>query len=255
MATYKVIQDVEAEDKILGPLTLKQLIFAIIVAGLGFGAFRVATLTGSVFTAIPFLPFMIIFGALAAPLSKNQPSEVWLAAQIHFFTKPRVKLWDQSDLKEVVHITVPKKEQKHYTDGLSQKQVKSRLEALSSTLDSHGWAIRNATAPTPGSYNLQASDERLICMNNVQSVIDEPQNADIFALNSPETRELDVMIEQSETAHRQQIKQMIQQATQTQALSQNQTQPSYQQPTPQSYNLPVSTCPKPPYPFNIPQQL
>ena len=27
MATYKVIQDIEAEDKFLGPLTLKQFIF------------------------------------------------------------------------------------------------------------------------------------------------------------------------------------------------------------------------------------
>jgi len=135
MATYKVIQDVEAEDKILGPLTLKQLIFAIIVVGFGFGAFRVVTVTGSVFTAIPFLPFMLIFGILAAPLGKNQPTEVWLAAQIHFFTKPKLRLWDQSDLKEVVHITVPKKEQKIYTDGLNQRQVKSRLSALSSMLD------------------------------------------------------------------------------------------------------------------------
>ncbi len=30
MATYKVLQDIEAEDKLLGPLTLKQFIFAVV---------------------------------------------------------------------------------------------------------------------------------------------------------------------------------------------------------------------------------
>ena len=28
MATYKVIQDIEAEDKLIGPLTLRQFIYA-----------------------------------------------------------------------------------------------------------------------------------------------------------------------------------------------------------------------------------
>ncbi|MGH7158305.1 MAG: PrgI family mobile element protein [Candidatus Saccharimonadales bacterium] len=32
MATYKVIQDIEAEDKILGPLTLRQFIYAGVAA-------------------------------------------------------------------------------------------------------------------------------------------------------------------------------------------------------------------------------
>ncbi len=30
MATYKVLQDIEAEDKILGPLSLRQFIYGLI---------------------------------------------------------------------------------------------------------------------------------------------------------------------------------------------------------------------------------
>jgi len=213
MATYKVIQDVEAEDKILGPLTLKQLIFAIIVVGFGFGAFRVVTVTGSVFTAIPFLPFMLIFGILAAPLGKNQPTEVWLAAQIHFFTKPKLRLWDQSDLKEVVHITVPKKEQKIYTDGLNQRQVKSRLSALSSMLDSRGWAVKNInTNTTTGAYGQAQKDDRLISASTIQQVPEEPVGADIFAPSANEAREFDIMLNQSDAEHRTHIKQIMEQA-------------------------------------------
>ena len=36
MATYKVLQDIEAEDKLIGPLTLKQFVFAIMTFGLGY---------------------------------------------------------------------------------------------------------------------------------------------------------------------------------------------------------------------------
>ena len=88
MAVYKVIQDVEAEDKILGPLSLKQLIFAAIAAGSIFIAFRIVVATGVIYTAIPFLPFILVFGVLAAPLGRDQPTEMWLAAQIRFYTKP-----------------------------------------------------------------------------------------------------------------------------------------------------------------------
>lgn len=209
MATYKVIQDVEAEDKILGPLTLKQLIFAILVAGFGFGAFRVVTITGSIFTAIPFLPFMAIFGILAAPLSKNQPTEVWLAAQIHYLTKPRVRLWDQNDLKEVVNITVPKKERKNYTDGLNQKQVKSRLSALASTLDSHGWAVKNNITTQ---ISTTTTDDRLINPADSLPVPDEPMGADIFASSGNEAREFDIMLDQSNAEHRKKIKRIMEQA-------------------------------------------
>lgn len=241
MATYKVIQDVEAEDKILGPLTLKQLIFAIIVAGFGFGAFRVVTITGSIFAAIPFLPFMIIFGALAAPLGKNQPTEVWLAAQIHFLTKPKVRLWDQSDLKEVVHITVPKKEHKNYTDGLSQVQVKSRLSALASTLDSHGWAVKNVNNIIT---ERPSTDDRLLYVQPTIAVPEEPATADIFAPNGTEAREFDVMMQNADAQHKQQIKLMMQQAS-AQAPSAQTTYPPNQPASPPA-NLPNDTNIQPP---------
>ena len=41
MGTYKVPQNVEAEDKILGPLSLKQFIYALIGLGWGFLTFAI----------------------------------------------------------------------------------------------------------------------------------------------------------------------------------------------------------------------
>lgn len=142
MATYKVLQDIEAEDKLLGPLTLRQFIYAGIVIVLGFICFKL--IVGGVwFFAALFLPIMIFFGVLAAPFGHEQSSEVWLLAKIRFFLKPRRRIWDQSGMKELVTITVPKHIEKYLTKDFSQTEVRSRLHALANTIDSRGWAVKN----------------------------------------------------------------------------------------------------------------
>ena len=43
MSTYKVLQDIEAEDKLIGPLTLRQFIYALVAAFNGYLTFMVIT--------------------------------------------------------------------------------------------------------------------------------------------------------------------------------------------------------------------
>jgi hypothetical protein len=207
MAVYKVIQDVEAEDKILGPLSLKQLIFAAIAFGAVFVAFRLVVATGIIYLAIPFLPFILVFGFLAAPIGRDQPTEMWLAAQIRYFTKPRTRIWDQSDIKNLVNITAPKREEKIYTDGLDQQQVHSRLKALASTLDSRGWAVKNVD------INLYATDvygqvqsDRLIDPSSLPTAvsdIDIKASDDILdAANNETAHHFDEMMQASGKARK-----------------------------------------------------
>jgi PrgI family protein len=141
MAVYKVPQDVEAEDHILGPLSLKQLIFVFVFLMVGYGGFLAMKLQP--FLIIPFLPFLFILGFLAAPISRQQPNEVWLAAMLHYYLKPKKRIWDQSGISELVKIIAPKKVEHTYTDGLMPDQVQSRLKILAGTLDSRGWAVKN----------------------------------------------------------------------------------------------------------------
>jgi PrgI family protein len=141
MAVYKVPQDVEAEDHILGPLSLKQLIFVFVFLMVGYGGFLAMKLQP--FLIIPFLPFLFILGFLAAPISRQQPNEVWLAAMLHYYLKPKKRIWDQSGISELVKIIAPKKIEHTYTDGLMPDQVQSRLKILAGTLDSRGWAVKN----------------------------------------------------------------------------------------------------------------
>src|SRR5882672_513781 len=141
MAVYKVIQDIEAEDKLLGPLTLRQFIYAGGAALFYYLTFLAVT-KGAAFMSVVFLPIALIGTFFAWPWSRDQPTEIWALAKIRFYVKPRRRIWNQSGVKELVTITAPRKIQTVYTNGLTQNEVQNRLRALAETIDSRGWAIK-----------------------------------------------------------------------------------------------------------------
>lgn len=170
MATYKVLQDIEAEDKLLGPLTLKQFIFAVITLVFVFIAFVFSNIT--IFLAIPWLIPIAFFGFMASPIGRDQPNDVWLAARIRFMTMPRKRIWNQSGIIELVTITAPKVIQHQFTNNLSQNEVRSRLGALASTMDSRGWAVKNVNVnlSAPSVVAVDDTNDRLISLSAI------PQN-------------------------------------------------------------------------------
>lgn len=231
MATYKVIQDIEAEDKLFGPLTLKQFIFAclaILFGYLGFWSLINELWILVVFFALP----TIFFAILAFPYSKDQPTEVWLIAKLRFFFRPRKRIWDQDGIKEFVTITVPKQEEKHYTDGLSNAEVKSRLRALADTIDSRGWAVKgsaiNLGLPQQTTTYSESSDR----LYQPSAIVQEGIAPDIRAgddiydqSSSPTAQHFVQMIQASEKKHREQVVSRLSQQDEVQQNSQESTEP------------------------------
>jgi hypothetical protein len=223
MAVYKVIQDVEAEDKLVGPLTFRQFVYALIAVGFAFlSYFLIAHHAG--FLAIPFLPVAMISGFFAFPWGRDQPTEIWALAKIRYFFKPRRRIWDQSGAKDLVTITAPKKVSINYTNGLNQNEVHSRLRVLADTLDSRGWAVRNVDPNSPDqvvqAIGNQNSDRLIIATPAPVPVIEtDVKDADdiMDAQNNPIARQFDDMITASAKAHRQQIINNLQQTQATQA--------------------------------------
>ncbi len=217
MGQYKVIQDIEAEDKLLGPLTLRQFIYAIIVVVSCFMGFKLITATaGKWYLAIPLIPHTIFFAVLAAPFGHDQSNEVWLLAKIRFALKPRRRIWDQSGIKELVTITVPKQIEKHLTKGFSQEEVASRLEALANTIDSRGWAVKNVNSnlfQQPAYAGIPDSD-RLVRMSDMPREVpieDLPSSFDVLdEFTNPTMRTMDQLMSTSEQAHHQQLVNMMQ---------------------------------------------
>jgi hypothetical protein len=208
-----MIQDIEAEDHILGPLSLRQFIYALISAFFLYINFLCLT-KHLVFLLIVFLPPALFTGFFAFPFGGDQPTEVWALAKIRFLFKPRKRIWDQSGVKELVKITVPKKIERNLTNGLSQTEVQSRLNALANTIDSRGWAVKNVNInlyANPGS--IEEASDRLVDINSLPR---EVPNYDVQAADdimdersNPIAQQFDSMINASAQAHRQQLMQRM----------------------------------------------
>lgn len=216
MATYKVIQDVEAEDKLIGPLTPRQFLYAGVCVVCLYLTYYTYT-KGVGFLTVIFLPVIVITGFFAFPWGRDQPTEIWALAKIRFMIKPRRRIWNQSGVKELVTITAPKQMHTNYTKGLSQSEVQSRLRALADTIDSRGWAIKNSSLnladQTPLTMAEPASD-RLVAASALPQAVDSVEvtaSDDILdEKNNATAGRVDSLINAASSAHRKKIVESLQ---------------------------------------------
>jgi hypothetical protein len=134
---FKVPQNIDLEDKIIGPLTLVQFIY-LITGGI------IIYISFSVFSPIVFWPIAIIVGLLSLTLAfikiQDQPFSRFLASMALFFVRPQKRVWN----KEIALEEIPYKKAsqiKKEDMKVPQKAVeKSELEKLSYILDTRGKA-------------------------------------------------------------------------------------------------------------------
>lgn len=227
MSVYKVPQDVEAEDKLLGPFSFRQFVFLIIaVIGIAI-AYGLSTILLPL--AIIPVPIILFFGALALPLKKDQPMEVYLAAVISFMLKPKKRLWQPDGIERLVEVIAPKVEEKTYGNNYDQAEVQRRLSYLANLVDSQGWSIRGVNNPN--------SSMRADLFNEGQAA------NDILDENSTTAQNINHLINQSDVRRRQEVIQKMQ-------TGQSTTPPPTQ--TPQSSQpdnpIPVAPLQMNPYP-------
>lgn len=117
---YQVPQFIETEDKIIGPLTLKQFLYFAAGAGIIFVLF---------FFLKFFLWFIIaiIIGIVAAALAfikiNGRPLPKILMAAIGFYVKPRMYLWQRAQQSAE---RIETEEEKSAVQNLLQKITTSR---------------------------------------------------------------------------------------------------------------------------------
>lgn len=145
MAQYKVPQDVEADDKLLGPFSFRQFVYLLIAGGLI--ALSVALFQLFPLLAIIPLPFILLLGALALPLKKDQPMETYLAAIVSYYLKPRTRRWTPGQRETTITITAPKKKDDDTrTRDITGEEATHRLSFLADIVDTEGYAIKGGTA-------------------------------------------------------------------------------------------------------------
>jgi len=143
MSVHKVPQDVEAEDKLLGPFTFKQMILLLIAAFLAFIMVMLARIS-IVLIAIP-MPLFLVFLFFGIYRRKDQSVETYVAAILRFYFKPRKRIWDKDGILETVIITAPKQVAGIAVDNMNTTEVKNRLNTLGQLMDTRGWSAKNAS--------------------------------------------------------------------------------------------------------------
>jgi hypothetical protein len=191
MAVYKVPQDVEADDKLIGPFSFRQFIYVIIAVigiALGWGLSQLF-----IPLAIIPLPIIVFFGALALPLRKDQPMEIYLAAVVSFYLKPRKRLWQPDGIQSLVEITAPKVVEIHRSKDLSQSEAERRLSYLADIVDTEGWSVRGVDVPIP---NSPMQNDAFFEAQQAEDVLDESGGI---------AQSFDTMIDQSDAKRRQEM--------------------------------------------------
>lgn len=191
MAEHKVPQDVEAEDKLLGPFSFRQFIYlmiALMAIALAYFMSRMI-----IFLAIIPAPIAIVFLILALPLRKDQPMETYVSALIHFYLTPNRRLWEPDGQESLVEITNPPIDSEPQIKAIGGAEAAQRLSFLAEIEDTQGWSTRGITGMPINTTNL--NDDFAIAASDVP---------DILAMDDSVSKDFNERLEVSERQRREQ---------------------------------------------------
>lgn len=131
---FQVPQFIEVEDKIFGPLTIKQFIYLAGGAGMAFIIYSLIPLPKfiNIVIAIPFLAFSV---ALAFYKINNKPFIFVVEAAVKYFFSNKLYIWKKSDNVKSEKATDNPKEVEGLASIMVPKIADSKLKDLTWSLD------------------------------------------------------------------------------------------------------------------------
>jgi hypothetical protein len=137
MQQYNIPQFVDSEDKIFGPVTIRQ--FAVLAIGVVIGGFLWYFLQSNI--AIFFLavaPVVAATFAFAFLKVNGQNFDIFLTNIVIYIIKPTLFLWsrDIDPTRSVIKMTIQKKKASYMREKNEYSQ--SRVEEVAWTLDTYG---------------------------------------------------------------------------------------------------------------------
>jgi len=130
---FQVPQFIEVEDKIFGPLTLKQFIYLVGGAGLSFAVY---VLVGNLFlAAIPIVIILAISAAFAFYKVNNKPFIDVVEAAFKYMLGAKLYIWKKSDKVAPQNAAGAIADAKNYASIMVPKISDSKLKDLTWSLD------------------------------------------------------------------------------------------------------------------------
>lgn len=130
-----VPQYIDVEDKVAGPLTVKQLLWMIAMAVTLFVFWSAFPKPAAIILAIPTV---ILFVALAFYKPYGQPLGSFLLFGIMYFFRPKFYVWKRTTEKIQVPQHVPKVQETVRADNANKEKLLNNLGDLAKLLDSGG---------------------------------------------------------------------------------------------------------------------
>lgn len=130
---YKVPQNIDKPDQIVGPLTLVQ--FSYLAIG---GALDI--LLNQTFTSALKYPFIFIISAVALGFAflkiQDRPLQFFISASISYLFQPKTRIWHKMNDRPIFQLNkaAPKQEKKAPSKTYNPKDI----ENISQVLDAHG---------------------------------------------------------------------------------------------------------------------
>lgn len=141
---YKVPQNIDMEDKIVGPFTMKQFIYLLISGGIIYGWWS--------YLQNNYVDFMPIFLVVAIPLGllgvslalvkiNDRPFEVFLLSLFQFISTPKQRMWREGYKSEPIII----KDQAEVQTADNKPKDTRSLDDLSKSLEKQAQLISQKT--------------------------------------------------------------------------------------------------------------
>ncbi|MDL2327727.1 PrgI family protein [Ruminococcaceae bacterium OttesenSCG-928-A11] len=190
MGQYKVPQDVEADDKILGPFSFRQFVYLLIAGASGV----LMWILGSAYLPLALipLPFLVMGLILALPLRRDQPMETYLLAIAKYLFLPKKRFWESGSADTVVEVDATPLEETPPTKDIRGADAINRISFLSNVLDTAGWSTRGVEFKPNENINEEVADEVLRKANQYDSfeetsTVAQNIDAKLHNANTPET--------------------------------------------------------------------
>lgn len=119
---FQVPQFIEVEDKIFGPLTLKQFIYLAGGAGLSFLIYSI--LDSLILSIIPIVIIMAISAALAFYQINKRPFVVIAEAAFKYFFSSKLYIWKKQDKPRPVDTQGAVDDAKNYASIMVPKNIR-----------------------------------------------------------------------------------------------------------------------------------
>ena len=135
---FKVPQNIDMQDRILGPLTMVQFIYAVVGGGVCYAIFNAV---GKPFSYLLITPIVLFVLALIFLKINERPFWNFLVSAFEYSLAPKKRFWHHSDFSSNFEIEIKSVNNKPVTlptKNISHDQIRNVAERLDTNQSNYG---------------------------------------------------------------------------------------------------------------------